>query len=212
MGLKGFRTILLLAALAMLAVTAQAAITVDTVSVGNPNNAADTRYNNVAVGAVPYTYAIGKCEITAGQYTAFLNAVAQTDTYGLYNTAMADPVSDLGCSIQRSGALGHYAYSVPSDWTNRPVNYVSWGDAARFCNWLKNNQPATHVEDSSTTEDGSYYLNGATSRSALMAVTRKANATWVIPTENEWYKAAYYDPNKPGGAGYWDYPTKSFCE
>jgi formylglycine-generating enzyme required for sulfatase activity len=42
-----------------------------------------------------------------------------------------------------------------------------------------------------------------------MAVTRKASATWVIPTEDEWYKAAYFDPNKPGGAGYWTYPTQS---
>ena len=36
---------------------------------------------------------------------------------------------------------------------------------------------------------------------------RKGNARYVIPSEDEWYKAAYYDPNKPGGAGYWDYPT-----
>jgi formylglycine-generating enzyme required for sulfatase activity len=44
-----------------------------------------------------------------------------------------------------------------------------------------------------------------------MAVTRKANATYVIPTENESYKAAYYDPNKGGlgVGGYWLYPTKS---
>ena len=25
--------------------------------------------------------------------------------------------------------------------------------------------------------------------------------------QHEWYKAAYYDPNKSGGPGYWDYPT-----
>jgi hypothetical protein len=33
---------------------------------------------------------------------------------------------------------------------------------------------------------------------------------YFIPTENEWYKAAYDDPNKGGTgiAGYWDYPTK----
>jgi formylglycine-generating enzyme required for sulfatase activity len=32
---------------------------------------------------------------------------------------------------------------------------------------------------------------------------------YFIPTENEWCKAAYYDPAKVGGAGYWDYPTRS---
>ena len=31
----------------------------------------------------------------------------------------------------------------------------------------------------------------------------------LLPSEDEWYKAAYYDPNKSGGAGYYDYPTSS---
>ena len=31
-----------------------------------------------------------------------------------------------------------------------------------------------------------------------------------MTSEDEWYKAAYYDPNKNGvGPGYWLYPTKS---
>jgi len=33
---------------------------------------------------------------------------------------------------------------------------------------------------------------------------------WKIPTENEWYKAAYYDPSlNSGTGGYWLYPTRS---
>jgi sulfatase modifying factor 1 len=75
-------------------------------------------------------------------------------------------------------------------------------------NWLSNGQPPG-AQNASTTEDGSYALNGATTQAQLMGVTRKANAIWAIPTEDEWYKAAYYDPNKPGGAGYWNYPTRS---
>ena len=40
-------------------------------------------------GAVGYAYNIGKYEVTAGQYTEFLNAVARTsDPYGLYNASM----------------------------------------------------------------------------------------------------------------------------
>jgi formylglycine-generating enzyme required for sulfatase activity len=74
---------------------------------------------------------------------------------------------------------------------------------------MHNGQP-TGAQNASTTEDGSYYLNGAVSNTALQAVVRKANATCVIPSEDEWYKAAYYEPNRPGGAGYyWDYPTRS---
>jgi hypothetical protein len=53
------------------------------VTVGNPGNAVDTA---TGYGSVPYVYQMGKYDVTVGQYTAFLNAVATTDTYGLYNT------------------------------------------------------------------------------------------------------------------------------
>jgi hypothetical protein len=82
---------------------------------------------------------------------------------------------------------------------------VSWGDAARFANWLTNGQPVG-AEGNGTTETGSYTLNGATSIAALQAVTRNANADYVIPTENEWYKAAYYNPTS---SSYYFYPTSS---
>jgi len=197
---------LVLAAVTLvLSASAASAITIDMVTVGNPGNAPDTRYNPTGFGAVGYTYQIGKFEVTAGQYTAFLNAVAKADIHGLYNFLMSDVG---GCKIERSGSFGAYTYSVPTDYADRPVNIISWGDATRFANWLSNGQP-TGGENLSTTEDGSYFLNGATSNAALVAVTRKPNATWVIPSEDEWYKAAYYDPNRPGGAGYWDYATKS---
>jgi formylglycine-generating enzyme required for sulfatase activity len=87
------------------------------------------------------------------------------------------------------------------------VNYVSWGDAARFANWLHNGQP-TGVQDLTTTEDGSYYLNGATSDLALLAVDRQPDATWVIPSEDEWYKAAYHKNDGVTG-NYWGWPTAS---
>ena len=52
------------------------------VTVGDPGNAPDT----TGFGAVPYTYQMGTYDITVAQYTQFLNAVAQTDTCGLYIT------------------------------------------------------------------------------------------------------------------------------
>ena len=177
--------------------------------VRNPGNAGDTEIMNdgtTGYGSVDYVYRMGKFEVTAGQYTEFLNAVAATDTYGLYNTSMWS--SSYGCKIERTGSSGSYTYSVAPDWADRPVNWVSWGDSARFANWLTNGM-LTGGQDLTTTEDGSYFLNGATSDAALLAVTREADARYVIPSEDEWYKAAYYDPSKPGGAGYWDYPTGS---
>lgn len=200
-------------------VVAQAAINIETVHVGDPGNAGELSGASASggcgadriCGAVDYTYNIGKYEVTAAQYTEFLNAVAKTDTYGLYDIKMDTDTYSLGCNIKRSNSDGSYSYSVASDWANRPVNCVSWGDAARFTNWLHNGQP-TGEQSLSTTEDGAYYLNGAMTASALLAVSRKPGAKWVIPTEDEWYKAAYYDPNKLGAAGYWDYPTKSDTE
>jgi formylglycine-generating enzyme len=170
------------------------------VGVGDPGNSADAGY-----GSVGYTYDMGKFDVTAAQYCEFLNAVADTDKYGLYSTNMTNAY---GCNILRTGATGSYAYSVSADYANRPVNCVSWGDAARFCNWLQNSQKSG-AQDAATTEDGAYLLNGAVLQADLLAVTRKAGAGFFLPSEDEWYKAAYYDPNKAGGAGYWDYPTRS---
>jgi formylglycine-generating enzyme required for sulfatase activity len=43
------------------------------------------------------------------------------------------------------------------------------------------------------------------------AIAKSATARYWISTENEWYKAAYYDPSKLGAGvpGYWTYPTRS---
>ena len=192
------------------------------VTVGNPGNAASTSRspaNGSYMGSVGYTYQIGKYDVTAGQYCQFLNAVAATDPYGLYNTYMsAGPGGQpgrVGCGITRTGIAGNYSYNTTSSGYSVnngdfPVNFISWGDAARFCNWLTNGQPATGVEDLSTTENGSYYLNGSTSDTALQAVNRACGAKYVIPTENEWFKAGFYDPTlNSGSGGYWQYLTKS---
>ena len=173
--------------------------------VDNAGNAGDTRVmadGTTDYGSVAYDYRIGKYEVTVGQYTEFLNAVAATDTYALYNPSMATDLNIAG--IRQSGVSGSYSYSVIGS-PNKPVTYVSWGDAARFANWLHNGQP-TGPQDASTTEDGRYTLNGATTDAALNAVTRNAGATWFIPTENEWYKAAYHKNDGVTG-NYWDYPT-----
>jgi sulfatase modifying factor 1 len=184
---------------------AASALNMEAVPVGDPGNAPDTRYSTTGVGSVSYTYNIGKYEVTAGQYCEFLNAVAKTDTHALYSTVMSR--TDSGCGITRSGGAGSYTYSVDPAFVNRPVNNVSWGDAARFANWLHNGQP-TGVQGLSTTEDGAYYLIGAVTNDQLLAVSRKSNWKWALPSEDEWYKAAYYKGGS-ANAGYWNYPTRS---
>lgn len=46
------------------------------------------------------------------------------------------------------------------------------------------------------------------SNAELLAVTRETDATWAIPSEDEWYKAAYHK-NDGGTGNYWDYPTST---
>ena len=198
------------AAMLLTAGAVQAAITIDTVPVGDPNNAGELSGAGAGgygpdriCGSVGYAYNIGKYEVTAGQYTQFLNAVADADAYGLYNSNMW--VGSYGCKIQQTGAPGSFSYSVDPNWANRPVNYVSFGDSARFANWLHNGQPIG-AQGLSTTEDGAYYLNGATTNAQLLAVNRESDWKWAITSEDEWYKAAHYKGGSTN-AGYWDYPT-----
>jgi sulfatase modifying factor 1 len=208
----------LAAALALLCLgTLAQAVTVDMVPVGDAGNVGQLSGAGAAswglgpdriCGSVSYDYRIGKYEVTASQYCGFLNAVAKTDTYGIYDISMDRSISGaLGCNIVRTGSPGSYSYHVVPGWENRPANHVGWGDAARFANWLHNGQPSG-MQDASTTEDGVYYLNGAVTSPQLWAVTRKSNWKWAIASEDEAYKAAYY---RGGGtnAGYWTYPTQS---
>ena len=78
------------AAIALLGMglAAHANTAIETVPVGDPGNAADTRYHDRSYGSVGYNYNIGKYEVTQKQYTGFLNAKAKTDEYRLYNPAM----------------------------------------------------------------------------------------------------------------------------
>jgi formylglycine-generating enzyme required for sulfatase activity len=128
--------------------------------------------------------------------------VGATDTYGLYNTSMGSSPNIAG--ISRSGVYGSYTYSVIGSGA-RPVTYVSWYDSARFVNWMQNGQP-TGAQAAGTTETGAYTLNGNSG-----TITRNADWFYGLPSENEWYKPAYYQPAAQGGDAdnYWLYPTAS---
>jgi sulfatase modifying factor 1 len=191
------------------------AVTIEMVTVGNPGNANDT----TGYGGVAYEYQIGKYEVTIGQYAAFLSAVAASDPNGLYFPNMENDPSMAG--IARTGSSGAFAYAVigPSGLTpagagspgNRPITYVDWFDAARFANWMSNGCP-TGPQGPTTTENGAYDLS-----LWVLGIAPAANGTnpntgvaplYRIPTENEWYKAAYYKGGGPT-AGYWGYATQS---
>ena len=169
--------------------------------VESPGNPAD----GSGLGAVASSYRIAVFEITNPQFVEFLNAVAAADPNGLYNDGMTDSARG---GIVRSGSSGSHTYAAKPNFENKPANWFNWYDAARFCNWLHNGKPAG-AQGPATTEDGAYDLSLPGDQ-----VSRKAGAKYFIPTHDEWYKAAYYDPFEPGADGggtpnYWLYPTRS---
>jgi len=172
---------------------AASAVSIDWTPVGNPLNLPDT----TGFGSVAYAYQIGTYEVTNAQYTEFLNAKAAADPLGLYNTNMGSGTG----GITRSGVSGSFTYSAISGRSNMPVNFVSFYDALRFANWLNNGQ------GSGDTETGAYTLLGGTPTPTNGAlVTRDPAATIALTSEDEWYKAAYYDAIS---TSYFDYPAGS---
>jgi len=213
--MKFERILLTLVAVFAFSASTAHALSVNTVTVGNPGNAEDHDYhidplrqgpNDGGRGAVAYTYEIGKYEVTNAEYTEFLNAVAATDVHELYRTSMNGSIHG---GITRSGTSGSYTYGVKPNMGNKPVNLVTFWDTTRFVNWLHNGQP-TGAQDNSTTEDGTYTLGGVTNPDNL-SVFRNVGSKWFIPDENEWYKAAFHQPASQGGDSddYWMFPTAS---
>jgi len=194
--------------LVLLTTAAPAAnIAIDTVSVGNAGNAPDQLYtfnnpDNLLFGSVGYEYRIGKHEVTNAQYAAFLNEKAKSDPLILYDANMAS--SPRG-GVVRSGVSGSYTYSTKLDMDNKPVNFVDWYDALRFSNWLHNGQ------GTGSTESGAYTLLGGTPvPSNAASIARSGDAQWFLPSEDEWYKAAYYDPTlNSNSGGYWSFATQN---
>ena len=144
-------------------------INMDFVTIGHAGNPPDTRAqaNPYGCGSVGYNYLIGKYEVTNAQWNAF--------------TAIA------GVPMGNDGG-----YSYTSYYTNaqRPVNNVSWYEAAQFCNYLTSGNKSLGAYQLGT--DGSITVDRTTAISTY-------GTAYVIPTEDEWYKAAYYKPN---GSGY----------
>lgn len=77
-----------------------------------------------------------------------------------------------------------------------PSSYPNWYEAAKFCNWLTSgsySNGAYQFSDPNTLTN----INRAAALSAYEIV-------YVLPTEDEWYKAAFY---KSDGSGYTRYAT-----
>jgi len=184
-------------------------ISMPTVGVGDSGNAAVDTDEVPALGSVSQPFRIAENEVTVAQYMTFLNSVAAVRTRAnrsvinsLYNRAsMGAPKNVSGIARTGKGtAASPFAYT-PIGNSEHPMANVTWLNAARFANWMHNG-----ATNGANTETGAYALNGRT-RDAT-GIARDIGAKWWIPSEDEWFKAAYY---KGGGtnAGYYSFPTQS---
>jgi formylglycine-generating enzyme required for sulfatase activity len=179
------------------------AATIVTVPVGNPGNNADTVPGG-EYGSVAYAFRIAKYEVTNAQYVEFLNGVDSVgvNTLAVYATEMTTDAR--GGILFSNAAPNGFKYSVKPGRDNNPVIYVSCYDAMRFANWLQNGQ------GNGDTENGAYTLGPldlfATPINGV-SITRNQNATWWLPSDDEWYKAAYHKNDGVTG-NYYDYPMQ----
>jgi hypothetical protein len=175
----------------------------------------------LTVGGVSYTYGIGEFDVTVGQYVAFLNTVDPLgkNPHDLYNDDMSPTLWPKYGSIRYSSGAGvgqHYSVAYPQ-WADKPFNFADFRRAVRFVNSLTNGTILSHTSSSSgafkyvtytvrlsrNTERGMYDLGNP-------ATTRTGSSGFVLPSNDEWVKAAYYDPKHGGTDSYWAYPTDPF--
>jgi len=167
---------------------------VERVHVGQPGNLPDSN----SFGSVSYQFRIGKYEISNKQYADFLNTVDPqgSNTYSLFKTE-SNVDGRAGIMYIATNSPGA-RYVIKTNMTDKPVVFVTFWSACRFCNWLHNGQ-------GTETELGAYDLAGIANLNNVN-ITRNPRARFFLPNEDEWYKAAYY---KGTSSNYYLYPTSS---
>jgi formylglycine-generating enzyme required for sulfatase activity len=219
-----------------LAAPKPAVLTLKTVTVGDPANPSvaivpftDAIYRSCSeapqskppcqqVGGVKYRYGIGQLEVTVAQWVAFLNTADPSgrDRHHLYSSDESSSAWPKYGQIDFSaGAAAGRHYTVASpEWVDKPYGAANFLRSARFVNSIYNGRLLSkrtsaegsfryvtyRVRLSTKTEKGMYDMT-------KRAATRSHASGFVVPSQNEWIKAAYYDPNGGGTYSYWKYPT-----
>jgi sulfatase-modifying factor enzyme 1 len=155
------------------------AFEIEFVTVGDPGNPADTTGVPNPAGSVPYTYRIGKYEISE-QMINKANAVS------------AEAGDPLGITIDERGP-------------DKPATRASWFEAAKFVNWLNTSKGSTPAYKFDENGDFQLWEPGDAGYDSANLL-RNTLATYFLPSADEWYKAAFYDPVTDV---YFDFPTGS---
>ena len=148
-------------------------IDIDFVTIGNAGNAGD-----IGTEADPYN-----CGAVGYNYRIGKTEVTNAQ-WNAFTAAAGAPTGN------PSNAYDQSAY-----WTGaqQPTNNASWYEAAQFCNYLTSGNKSLGAYQLGT--DGSITVDRATAISAY-------GTTYVFPTEDEWYKAAYFKPDASGYSFY----------
>jgi hypothetical protein len=156
---------------------------IEFVNIGSPGNVADTTGNPNPAGSVPYMYRMGKFEISEQM-------------------------------IDKANALGGLGIIKDTRGADKPATSVTWNRAARFVNWLNTSSGSTPAYKF-VTQPGEVGYNANTLIQLWTPgdagynpnnLYRNSLARYFLPSVDEWYKAAYYDPTS---GVYYDFPTGS---
>jgi hypothetical protein len=174
----------------------------------------------ITVGGVDYRYRIGQLEVTVKQWVKFLNTVdpGGNAKRGLYSPTEGSSGWPKYGEINRTSSAAdgnHYSVAYP-DWNDKPYAFANFLQGARFANSLYNGRLRSKE---TSNKNGFAYIayrvrlarddrTGMYDLSSPNA-TREHKSGFVIPSQNEWIKAAYYDPTGGGTDSYWKYPTNA---
>lgn len=156
------------------------------------------------VAQVNYEYGISRTEVTNAQYLQFVRAYAPH--FDITNT-----VEFLGLGIRVNGdPRNPNSYFIRPGRENAPAE-MGWRYAARYCNWLTNNQGNTPEAFLTGAYDATTFTPDPPNIQLTDDTRRLPGARFFIPTQNEWMKAMYFDPNRFGSnqPGYWAFPITS---
>lgn len=179
------------------------------VKIGNVNNPADEvplyGYDKRPYGSVDHEFYIGKYELTVAQYCKFLNeAASASDPHTLYSANMATAAQ----ITKTTNPDGTFTYTVNPGHANRPMGYLTWAMAARYCNYLTSGDTefGVYVFKSDGTYGGCFrdYNPPTTTDGLNRAIISGSEPAYWIPNADEYYKAAYYDA---ATMTYYDYPN-----